>query len=167
MNNKGLSELITTVLIIGFTIVLAAVVMTWGSGFVKNLTVKQASSSDLQLECNKIDFKINEVKVGNIMVNGETVNSLYGSISNNLNTKIDDFIIQLVKKDGSTIPVKPAGETYLSLDPYQTLSESIPISFLSSAPEINDKIRIIPRLKIGKDIQSCPISYAKEKVITG
>ncbi len=141
--------------------------MTWGSGFVKNLTVKQASSSDLQLECNKIDFKINEVKVGNIMVNGETVNSLYGSISNNLNTKIDDFIIQLVKKDGSTIPVKPAGETYLSLDPYQTLSESIPISFLSSAPEINDKIRIIPRLKIGKDIQSCPISYAKEKVITG
>ncbi len=43
MNEKGVSTLIETVLIIGFTIVLAAVVMTWGGQFRKNFDRKTIS----------------------------------------------------------------------------------------------------------------------------
>ena len=37
-NKRGISPLIATVLLIGFTVALAAMVMTWGSGFIKKTT---------------------------------------------------------------------------------------------------------------------------------
>jgi len=50
-NKKGVSPLIATVLIIGFTIALAAVVMTWGGGFVRKTTEETEASADLVLKC--------------------------------------------------------------------------------------------------------------------
>ena len=37
MNKKGISPLIATVLILGFTVALAAIIMTWGTDFTKKI----------------------------------------------------------------------------------------------------------------------------------
>ena len=61
LNKKGISPLIATVLLIGFTVALAALVMTWGSGFIKKITTETSESTDLALKCANLDFKITNV----------------------------------------------------------------------------------------------------------
>ncbi|MFH0752746.1 MAG: archaellin/type IV pilin N-terminal domain-containing protein [archaeon] len=51
MNKRGISPLIATVLIIGFTVALAAVIMVWGQGFIKDMQQKTESGADVQLVC--------------------------------------------------------------------------------------------------------------------
>lgn len=55
---KGISPLIATVLIIGFTVSLAAVIMTWGSSFVKNLQEETKLSADRSMACTQATFEI-------------------------------------------------------------------------------------------------------------
>lgn len=64
-NKNGVSPLIATVLIIGFTIALAAVVMTWGGGFVRSTTEGTSKQSDLTLKCStELDFSITSAVKG-------------------------------------------------------------------------------------------------------
>lgn len=49
---KGISPLIATVLIIGFTIVLAALVMQWGSGLFEKIKGETSISSEVNLICS-------------------------------------------------------------------------------------------------------------------
>jgi flagellin-like protein len=51
MKKKGISPLIATVLIIGFTVALAAVIMTWGTGFTKRMQESTEETSDVQITC--------------------------------------------------------------------------------------------------------------------
>ncbi|MDP4012170.1 MAG: hypothetical protein Q8R00_01005 [Candidatus Nanoarchaeia archaeon] len=62
MTKKGVSPLIATVLIIGFTVALAAMVMTWGSGFIKKTTEETEKSTAIALKCaSELAFEISEV----------------------------------------------------------------------------------------------------------
>jgi flagellin-like protein len=51
LTKKGISPLIATVLIIGFTVALAAVIMTWGSSFTKGMQKTTEESTQTQLVC--------------------------------------------------------------------------------------------------------------------
>lgn len=59
MNKKGISPLIATVLVIGFTIVLAGMIIAWGGDLFKNMQESQSKTADTQLACaqavNSID----------------------------------------------------------------------------------------------------------------
>ncbi|QQG38924.1 MAG: hypothetical protein HYS32_00455 [Candidatus Woesearchaeota archaeon] len=58
MNKKGISPLIATVLIIGFTIALALVIFTWGKNFVVDVTEQTGEKAKTQLSCiNDVEFK--------------------------------------------------------------------------------------------------------------
>ena len=60
---KGISPLIATILLIGFTVALAVVVFNWGVGFVKNAQENVEKITDSSLLCtNKLSFDIKEVK---------------------------------------------------------------------------------------------------------
>ena len=52
VSKKGISPLIATVLIIGFVIVLAALVMQWGSGLFENIKEETSTSSEISLACS-------------------------------------------------------------------------------------------------------------------
>lgn len=59
---KGISPLIATVLILGFTVALAAVIMVWGQRFVTNMQKTTEQTADTQLICaNEVDLKIKDV----------------------------------------------------------------------------------------------------------
>lgn len=61
MNKKGISPLIATVLIIGFTVALAALIFTWGADFVKKTTEETSSKTTSALKCaNELNFEITD-----------------------------------------------------------------------------------------------------------
>ena len=60
-NKRGISPLIATVLIIGFTVALSAVVMTWGTGFVRDTTTATAEQTNLALSCAKLNYQVGTV----------------------------------------------------------------------------------------------------------
>ncbi|MBU4502977.1 MAG: hypothetical protein KKA79_10365 [Nanoarchaeota archaeon] len=51
MNKKGISPLIATVLILGFTVALAAIIMTWGTDFTKRMQESTEETSTTQITC--------------------------------------------------------------------------------------------------------------------
>src|SRR3989344_2796864 len=57
MKKKGISPLIATVLIIGFTIVLAALVITWGTKLFQSSIESTKTSSEISLICSSISLE--------------------------------------------------------------------------------------------------------------
>ena len=61
-NKKGISPLIATVLLIGFAVALAAVVMTWGLDFIKSTADATESQTQNTLICaSDLSFAISDV----------------------------------------------------------------------------------------------------------
>ena len=58
MNKKGISPLIATVLIIGFTVALAAVIITWGGRFIQQTQDDVDRSTQVGLMCSRLSFEI-------------------------------------------------------------------------------------------------------------
>ena len=51
MKKRGISPLIATVLIIGFTVALAAIIMTWGQSFIKKTQETTTETTNIALIC--------------------------------------------------------------------------------------------------------------------
>ncbi len=60
---RAISPLIATVLLIGFTVALAAVIMTWGQGFTKKITGETETTTEQALECAKLSNNLKISKV--------------------------------------------------------------------------------------------------------
>ncbi|MFH1592817.1 MAG: archaellin/type IV pilin N-terminal domain-containing protein [Candidatus Woesearchaeota archaeon] len=79
-NKKGISPLIATVLIIGFTVALAALIITWGGQFVRQTQGSVGEENELGLACSKLNFDITAVvcvdpPIGEIRLSTVRVNS--------------------------------------------------------------------------------------------
>ncbi|MDO8555546.1 MAG: hypothetical protein Q7R96_00035 [Nanoarchaeota archaeon] len=62
MKKRGISPLIATVLLIGFTIALAVIITNWGLDYVKKTTDRTSEQTEHALGCiNNLDFDIKEV----------------------------------------------------------------------------------------------------------
>jgi flagellin-like protein len=73
MNKKGVSPLIATVLLIGFAIALAAVVMNWGLGFMQETTESTEKQTQSALVCaSDLQFSIEDVDCVNDIITVET-----------------------------------------------------------------------------------------------
>ncbi len=73
MNKKGVSPLIATVLLIGFAIALAAVVMNWGLGFMQETTDATEKQTRSALVCaSDLQFSIENVDCPNNIITVET-----------------------------------------------------------------------------------------------
>lgn len=57
-NKKGISPLIASILLIGFTVALAAIIMTWGTSFVKKQTEQTETEGSKALDCAKLNLRI-------------------------------------------------------------------------------------------------------------
>ncbi len=128
---KGISPLIATVLLIGFVVAVAAVVMLWGKGFVKERAEKEGALSQAQLECNLIEIEIEEVSevykvtnIGSRTIDGFIIRTGSGVIKKpsllevgNSITEIDSYtlrkgdeIIPCVKPEGAGAPLVPCSD---------------------------------------------------------
>ncbi len=87
---RGISPLIATVLILGFTVALAAIIMIWGQRFTTNMQKQTEETANTQIKCaTDVDFKINNVCAAS---GGYKV-----TIENNQGTKLDKVIVRFFK----------------------------------------------------------------------
>lgn len=114
MNKKGISPLIATVLLIGFTVALAAVIMTWGGGFVRDMTRSTEQSTQSALKCTQLDFKIQ--KAG---CNGLTIENK-GSVD------IKSFVFRVYDTNGVVTTPIPTTNYYLPIQMVKAYSFTIP-----------------------------------------
>ena len=86
LNKKGISPLIATVLLIGFTVALAGVVITWGGGFVDRITAGTEERTAVTLACtSELRFEIDKV----VCNDGAGVSKV--TIENKGSVKIEEF----------------------------------------------------------------------------
>ena len=87
---KGISPLIATVIIIGFTIVLAAIVIQFGTGFVKRTTEGAEKTGAIKQLCTislaSLDMRVNK---------DATTGDLTVVIDNKNDVKIEGFVMRL------------------------------------------------------------------------
>lgn len=77
MNKRGLSPLVATILLIGFSIALGAIVMSWGKGFIEEKAEFVQGVEASPLECSKVGIKV--IEIGNqpeICIEGDTIKAL-------------------------------------------------------------------------------------------
>lgn len=90
---RGISPLIATVLIIGFTVALGAVVMIWGSGFVKTMQESSEQSMEVSQTCAA-------TMVGVDNIQPESANRISFMMENVGQTDIDSVIVRVTGTDG-------------------------------------------------------------------
>ena len=103
MKKRGISPLIATVLLIGFTIVIAALVMIWGSNLVKERAEKIGAKSEAQISCAaKIEIDLKQAECSN--------SKIKVAVENKGTDSIDGFRARIhygSDVETKTIPLQP------------------------------------------------------------
>lgn len=98
-SKKGISPLIATVLVIGFTVALAAIILTWGQTFTRGIQESTEMSTEIQLICAQdVNFAVNSV----CTFEDEDVTKAKITIDNKGNIAINRFMARLYE-DANTV----------------------------------------------------------------
>jgi len=126
-SKKGISPLITTVLVIGMVVVGSLIVFLWGKGFTEELIEKSSGIALSQLSC------VNDIKIDIIRHDPSFL-----TIENKGRGKID--AITLIE-DGGT-----PREEYIEIEP----------GAIEQVSYAGAKITVIPKIRLGKGLyQPC------------
>ncbi len=137
MKKKGISPLIATVLIIGFTVALGATIMIWGRGFIQDSMQKEGEMAEARLSCVSAEFTVDRV-----CKNAE--NKVEVTVRNTQSETIDGFIFRSTElTDTIEHKTELKGLT----------AETITLD-LAKIPEILD---IVPLQKSGSKYQPCSV----------
>lgn len=158
MNKRGISPLIATVLIIGFTVALAAIIITWGGRFVSDIQDDVDVSTQVGLACSKLDFEIVRVTckdsvTGGLGPDGGDLDKI--TINSDIDIDIDGFTLRGTDLNGA---VKvDVGGTALALDGFGTKEYTFTPTVLNAT-----KLEAIAHITIEGTAQVC--STVIEKV---
>lgn len=95
-NKRGISPLIATVLIIGFTVALAAVIMVWGQGFIKGMQEKTEAGADVQLICAQdVSMSVSDVCEEKDDATGELTGNLKVTVKNDGSKALSKITLRL------------------------------------------------------------------------
>jgi len=163
MNKRGISPLIATVLIIGFTVALAAVIMTWGQSFSKSMSESTEETTNVQLTCTRdVVFVLDTVC--------SDTGKLRLTVENNGNKNLDEITAR-IKVDATTVdvvtnltlyPRNPAGTVTAGLKAYDLGIYEIPDALLvdTSAADVTE-VELIAVITVGGKEVTCPNAVAK------
>jgi len=138
---RGISPLIATVLIIGFTVALAAVIMVWGQSFSKSMQKSTEQSTKIQLVCAQdVAFEMES-----LCYHG---NKIYITVKNNGNVEIERYIVRMFKGANTAESANIDKE----IAPFAISTHNFKVSSPEFAQSIK-KIELIPIVKVeGKEI---------------
>ena len=95
-NKKGISELISVVLLVAFAVAMAALVMNWNTGLIKDTSDNARIESDLKINCNlNLGLGIDEVNGERQICFDNVTNRTKIVLENTRNTKIEDVQIRV------------------------------------------------------------------------
>lgn len=150
VNKKGISPLIATVLLIGFTIVLAALVIRWGADLFQGQIKTQTCENEGILKCTgDVDFQITRADYDASPTAGE---ELKISLVNNGAEPIDKVIVRIRENNGEVVAIdnvviNPELEAYESLQNFNVdVDPVIPAANLNGCADGLCPISIIPKI---------------------
>lgn len=149
MQKRGISPLIATVLIVGFTIALAAIVITWGSTFLKQIQASTEETAGKQLTC--------ENDVGLVVKNAQLLGDKIKVLIENVgNRDINKFNVRVIGSDGVDTAEINSGLASSGI-------QSFVVGFdpIITGP-IND-LEIFPVISYAGEQAACTNAYGKKK----
>ncbi len=151
MDNKGISPLIATVLLISFVVILAGAVYYWANTSLEKAKGQAEEELDVMEASNKIDYKIDDATyvTGNVLRiieglvigNNANIKKVRISLTNNGDLKIEKFIVLVYDINGD---VYVDGNFVVNLD----LLEHKEVEFKFDASNLSeiDYFEIIPKI---------------------
>lgn len=144
---KGISPLIATVLLLGFTVALATTVFLWMQSQTKTMSKSTVEYAEGEMQCQNI--RINVVKS-----NSSTCNKL--DISNKGYVMIDQLAIRTFNPAGSSLyPASPdpdflAPQSTTCVIPDCGITKNVPTECLGC-----ETVEVMPIIKIGERMVGC------------
>jgi flagellin-like protein len=140
---KGISPLIATVLILGFTVVLAVLVINWAIPFVRNIQDTTEETSNVQILCAQ-DVVFN---IRNVCDSG--TNQIKILVANDGVRKIDEFTVRSYRSDSDVEQDKMNFAT-LGIDSFNIDDDTITVD-----SEPIKQIELIPSVTINNKKVTC------------
>jgi len=149
INKKGISPLIATVLLIGFTIVLAALVIRWGSELFSSQIKTQTCDNEATISCTSdVDIEITNA----VFAEGATDTVTLNLISNGKQSIDNGWVVRVHKENGEVVAVQVAA-TGNELDPFGTKTISASGTLGSGTEDFDEctgkfcGVSVIPKIK--------------------
>ncbi len=95
MNKKGISPLMSEVLLVAFAVTVAVIIGTWYTGFTKQSTQEVSEQSQQTISCTYGGVRIYDVTYNS------TSGNITGLVENTGNIKLTNVDLQIICKDGS------------------------------------------------------------------
>lgn len=143
-NKKGISPLVATVLLVGFTLALAIVVWMWAGGFLEERAQKAGKIANAEISCiTDVGFSVIESCKSN--------NKLTITVENRKSEPLNGFTLRI--EDGDNFEVKSITQQINNLE----------VKKLSVETNINPQsFVLVPQIIIGSGEEaSCPKSSVK------
>ncbi len=145
---RGISPLIATVLLIGFTIAVILLVMLWGKNYIEELAAKKGALAEKQQECQNVEIGVRSASM-------EAGQNMVAIIENKKDKAVDKFIFKGLTDDNSEIVESFDKLGGLEIKEYQARFGMNGIN----------KVSIIPSLKAGKNkYVACTDKYVTVKL---
>ena len=143
--------MIATILIIGFTVALAAVIMTWGQSFVKLISEGTEASTNEQLVCaNEVLFEIQDACI--YVPIGKENSTVVVTVANNGKRNINYFSARYYFGSSLVKANYLAGLNSLAI---QTMTNETNIG-KQAPPLLVKRVELTAFIKIDEKIVACP-----------
>jgi flagellin-like protein len=163
-NKKAISPLIATVLVIGFTIVLAALIIQWGGALFRESTEETGLTAKAQIACStQVKFDITEVTTT------ADSNVYKVRITNNADKEISGILVRFHFPNSGDVLTKDDKDTSAPITPFGSNTYILDINDLNPPEgEDADEIEVIPKVtpEEGAEPVTCPIESAKKAQVT-
>ena len=113
-NKKAISELISTVLLVGFAVAIAALVMNWNRGYIEDTADNSRIESEMKVTCNlNIGLGIDDVDGVQQICYDKAKNRIRVVLENSRNTQIED----VQSRVSTNLSVYGPSKLYTDIDP--------------------------------------------------
>lgn len=148
MLKRGIAPLIATIIIVGFTIALGAVVVIWGGTFVRNLQQSTEKTAAKEITC----LKDMQIDIRGACLGGDSIRILI----NNLGSQnITSFNVRIKGDNGDQSSISSSG-----LSAYQL--GSVSVNFDQNIVGNPTKIEVFPMIIFEREEAICSNTYDKE-----
>lgn len=134
---KGISPLIASVLLVGFTVSITALIIVWGRTFTEERAEKERAISEAELNCQNLDFTVTSASYSKGAL------SLDLGIKNRGMTTIDSFVFRI--NSGSM--VVETGEKVEGIQEKMLSLEDPTFSTIDSVSQVE----IIPKIRVARN----------------
>ncbi len=134
----GVSPLVATVLLVGFTVALVALTILWSRGYIEERAQKEEKLSTTKLNCENVVFEINSIEQNGYLLD---IN-----LENKASQDIDGFVFRI---NGDETEVVEWHNTIKSLNRFSL--QLGPEDFDASKVGTINTVDIIPLLKAAKN----------------